>query len=173
MKTKLIILFILFTISLPFYNYAQQTGVGSAENKINAEDLQRLLGDWTGSLTYMDYSSNKPYTMPANLSITARNPKNHLSLFYIYPNEADANGKGKIKVSRSGMKINKKEVISKKVLMDGQVEITTEYKGKDNRKKALIRNVYVIGDNQFVMRKEIMFDDTEYWQVRNEYSFVK
>jgi 3-methyladenine DNA glycosylase/8-oxoguanine DNA glycosylase len=33
------------------------------------KDFAKLSGTWEGSLTYVDYSTGKPYTMPANLEI--------------------------------------------------------------------------------------------------------
>jgi hypothetical protein len=33
------------------------------------KDFAKLSGTWGGSLTYVDYSTGKPYTMPANLEI--------------------------------------------------------------------------------------------------------
>ena len=33
------------------------------------KDFYKLSGTWEGSLTYLDYSSGKPYTMPANVEI--------------------------------------------------------------------------------------------------------
>ena len=44
-------------------------GATQAQDTVVADDLAPLLGEWKGSLTYVDYSSNKPYTMPANLTV--------------------------------------------------------------------------------------------------------
>ena len=53
-----------FTVlSLLFFSAPQ------AQNTLTANDLSPLLGEWTGSLTYVDYSSNKPYTMPAIIKL--------------------------------------------------------------------------------------------------------
>ena len=34
------------------------------------KDLAASTGSWQGKLTYLDYSSGKPYTMPANIKIS-------------------------------------------------------------------------------------------------------
>ena len=43
----------------------------NAQSKVNftKEDANLLSGSWKGSLTYLDYNSGKPYTMPANTNI--------------------------------------------------------------------------------------------------------
>jgi len=148
-----------------FENYAQNT--------ITPDDLNMLLGEWTGTLTYIDYSSNKPFTMPAKLIVKQRQNENQLLLFISYPKEPNANSKDKIRISKDGSQLNKNDVKSKQRWPDGQVQITTEYSGKDNNEKALIKNVYVLGKDQFVIRKEVKFENSEDWLLRNEYKYMR
>ncbi len=165
MKITLTKILIVFTFIFSFENYTQ--------NIVTIDDLKTLLGDWTGTLTYIDYSSNKPYTMPSNLSIKQGKNKNHLILFNIYPNEPKANNKDKIKVSKNGELLNNHKVKSKQKLSNGQIQITTEYSGKDNNKKALIRNLYILGENQFIIRKEVKYENSDEWLKRNEFSYIR
>jgi len=144
-----------------------------AQKTVTANDLEPLVGEWTGSLTYVDYSSNKPYTMPANLSASQGKDKNQLSLMYTYPNEPKANSKGKIKITDGGKKLNNELVLSREVLTDGSVQIITSYTGKDNNKQAMIKGVYILGQSICIIRKEVKYDDTETWLKRNEYSFKR
>ncbi|MEO5942700.1 MAG: hypothetical protein ABIP30_15405 [Ferruginibacter sp.] len=37
--------------------------------KTSVRDFDKLVGSWEGSLTYLDYSSGKPYTMSADIEI--------------------------------------------------------------------------------------------------------
>ena len=39
-------------------------------DRVTIKDLLPALGRWKGTLTYLDYSSGKPYTMPAHVTIT-------------------------------------------------------------------------------------------------------
>ena len=140
---------------------------------ISPTDFKSVKGAWTGSLTYIDYSTNKPYTMPANLNIGQGKNENQWGLSYIYPNEPKANSRGKIKISDQGRKLNNHKVISKQQLSDFKVQITTEHLGKDNNKKALIRNIYILSERVLIIRKEVKFEDTETWFKRNEYNFKR
>ena len=163
MKKTVSIVIIIFALLFSIKNYSQ--------NIVTKDDLQILHGKWTGTLTYIDYSSNKPYTMPANLIVEQGKNENQILLFNNYPNEPKANSKDKIKISKNGELLDNKRVKSKEKLADNQIQIITEYSGKDNKKKALIRNIYIIGEKQFVIRKEVKFNNSEEWIVRNKYSY--
>lgn len=144
-----------------------------AEESISADELKILLGSWEGTLTYMDYSSNKPYSMPANVTIKEGKNENQLVLLNEYPNEPKANGKGKINLSKNGQAINGSDLISREKLENGDLELITESMGKDNNEQALIRIVYVIGKDQFIMRKEVKFETSENWMQRNEFNYTR
>ena len=172
MKLHLTKILIVFTILISFENYAQ-TSSGDASEMITPEDLKIILGKWTGSLTYVDYRKNKPFTMPSNVDVKQGKNEKQLLLLITYPKEPNANSKDKIKISENGQQLNKKEVNSRQILSNGQIQITTEYLGKDNNKPALIRNIYIFGEKQFVIRKEVNFENTNNWMMRNEYSFER
>lgn len=162
----------LYTLLFCLTIYGQET-IAQSNEGIKPEDLKGLIGDWTGTLTYIDYRSNEPYTMPAKLSVTAAKNDQHIVLSYIYPNEPKANSTEDIKISKNGSQLNKKEVKSRKSLSNGDTRIVTEYSGKDNDKKAVIRNEYTVGATTFIITKKVRFDDTEEWLKRNEYSFTR
>ena len=173
MKNTLTKILIGFTMLFTFASFGQNAMTEFTEKTITTKDLEIIVGEWTGSLTYIDYSSNKPYTMPANLIVKKGKNENQLLLFNIYPNEPKANGNDKIIISKNGRQLNKKELRSKQRLSNGQIQIITEYVGKDNKKKALIRNVYIFGEKQFIIRKEVQFDNTGEWIKRNEFSYKR
>ena len=61
MKTVIgALIFIFFTT----YSFAQ------SRKNISIEFFKNLVGSWKSSLTYMDYSSGKPYNMDANLDVS-------------------------------------------------------------------------------------------------------
>ncbi|MDH3698805.1 MAG: hypothetical protein OEQ81_09080 [Flavobacteriaceae bacterium] len=173
MKSSLPKILVVLTLLLPLINNGQQTTSEKSEIILSGEDLVVLLGEWEGSLTYMDYSSNKPYSMPANVSVTPGKNINQLSLYFTYPKEPKANSKDNISITKDGKALNKKALKSNQTMPDGQVLITTDYIGKDNNKKTNIRNLYSIGKEQFVIGKEVKFGNTDKWLKRNEYSFIR
>jgi len=162
-------LFLVFSFGI----LAAQENSTEQEYSVTKQDIDKLIGGWTGMLTYVDYSSKKQYSMPCNLKINGNERK--LKLSYSYPNEPNANSKGKIKVSKDGSTINKKKIVSKTVDSANNVEIKVEHLGKDGNegKNALIRETYKIGMEYFVIRKEVKFEGTSNWMIRNEYDFKR
>ncbi|MEO6819792.1 MAG: hypothetical protein ABI266_00785, partial [Ginsengibacter sp.] len=59
--------------------------------KISMKDFGTLSGSWQGSLTYLDYSSGKPFTMPADITVRRIKKSNKFIFSNIYPNEPNAN----------------------------------------------------------------------------------
>ena len=57
------------------------------------KDLSNSVGSWEGKLTYLDYSSGKPFTMLANIKIDLTADKNGYIMGYEYPKEPQANSK--------------------------------------------------------------------------------
>lgn len=158
-------IFTLLTLLISNSNYCQNT--------ISPNDLDIISGKWSGTLTYLDYSTNKPFTMPANVSVERGKDEYQIQLLISYPKEPNANSKDRINISKDGKLLNKNRVTSREILTTQGIKITTEYSGKDNRKKALIRNVYIFGPQQFVIRKEVKFYDSADWMMRNEYNFER
>ena len=147
--------------------------ITSAQDSISPENLTVLLGKWTGTLTYLNYSDGTPFTMPAELDVKKGKNKYQLILFTSYPKEPNANSKGMIKLSKDGTLLNKEPIISIEQLENEEVHVITEYKGKDNHKKALIKNIYTLGKNRLVIRKKVKFEDKDTWLTRNEYQYTR
>ncbi|NNC83718.1 MAG: hypothetical protein HKN79_09075 [Flavobacteriales bacterium] len=144
-----------------------------SQDRITADDLQSILGEWQGTITYLDYQSNEPFSMPAELSVEPGKDEYTLVLNNIYPNEPKANNSEKLKVSNDGTVINKEKLISRKELEDGSIRIQAERSGKDDGRKARIRHTYIIGSDSFLIRKDVRFDGGEEWIMRSEYRYTR
>lgn len=144
-----------------------------ATKTINTTDFKKSLGAWTGTLTYLDYSSGKPFTMPAN--VTLSEAPGSLVLSFTYPKEPKANGNDTLRISNNGAEFEKAAVVSRKVLADGSLEIVTEKNGRDgnDNKRAILRHTYLFGDKKFSNTKEVKFEGEEKWILRNVYSFMR
>lgn len=158
---KYIILNIILLFSLSSYGQTQ----------ITPDDLKSIVGTWEGSITYLDYQTNKPFSMAANLIVEMGRNENTLVLNNLYPNEPNANNSEKIKMSKNGTMLNSHLVTLREEIENGQTQIQTEHKGKDDNKKALIRFTYHIGKNIFLIRKEVQFSQGGPWIKRSEFSY--
>lgn len=138
-------------------------------------DFQKISGSWKGSLTYLDYSSGKPYTMPSDLDIQRIDETNKFSFSNIYPNETNANSTDTIVLSEDGKYIDKELIKSRRKLSNGDIEIITEELGKDgnDNKPATIRHTYILGDKILKKRKDVKFAGEDKWINRHEYSYSR
>lgn len=143
------------------------------QTQITPEDLKLIIGTWEGSITYLDYQTNKPFSMTANLIVEKGRNENTLFLKNLYPNEPKANNSEKIKVSKNGTMLNKHIVTLREELENGHIQIQTEHKGKDDNKKALIRYTYLINKNLLIIRKEVQFEEVVGWIKRSEFNYKK
>ena len=139
------------------------------------KDFDKLSGNWGGSLTYLDYSSGKPYTMPADIEIKRIGNTNKFVFSNIYPNETSANSMDTISISKDGKYIDKELVKSRRKLPNGDIEIITEEFGKDgnDHKPAIIRHTYTLGTTTYKNRKDVQFTGKTEWINRHEYSYQK
>ena len=111
--------------------------------------------------------------MPANLIVEKGKNENSLVLNNLYPNEPKANHSDKIKVTKNGTFLNKHLVTKREELDNGQIQIQTEHEGKDDNKTAQIRYTYRTGQNHFLIRKEVLFNQGGKWRKSSEFSYKR
>ena len=112
--------FILFFICL-FYNFFSNLQAQNSAT-LKKTDISQLLGTWKGSLTYLDYNSGKPFTMPANTIISLIPNSNNLLMEMIYPDEPKANSKDTLMVDKAYTLFDGYPVVSRKVVCDDSIE---------------------------------------------------
>jgi hypothetical protein len=147
----------------------------SAQVSTSIDDFTILTGSWSGSLAYLDYSSDNLITLPAELEVVKDEKLNQLIFYISFPEEPQANNIDTLIISADGTLLEEEPVVSKKSFDDGSLEIITEITGTDGNedKPALIRHTYIIGQNKFVLRKIVRYIDEEEWILRNEFSLIR
>lgn len=143
---------------------------------LSLNNLEALSGNWSGTLTYLDYSSGKPYTMEASIRIAniARNDSS-LTISYVYPKEPKANGVDTLTISHGGKYLAGARLVEIKLEPNKDFELMTESDGTDGNdgKKAIIRKTYILKGSSFTIRKDVKFDDSKTWINRHIYDFVR
>jgi hypothetical protein len=148
------------------------TGLTTKDATLKANDLLQLPGTWEGQLTYLDYSSGKPYSMPAHVNITTIKQNAAYGFAFIYPDEPKANSTDTILVDLKQQTIDG-HAVQKVTRTDSLIWIETTHTsvdGNDN-KPALIRHTYAIGKSKLSIRKDVQFTGTATWIQRHEYLF--
>lgn len=165
MKTLLSVLLLFVTLQA----FSQK------KNSVSSNDFKALVGQWKGSLTYLDYSSNKPFSMPAEIKVENFEKTNAIRYFISYPEEPKANEYDTLFISENGTMLNGEKITSKKIDNEKGLIIITESKGVDGNddKPALFRHTYTISSKNYAMKKEVQFVGEKEWLLRNSYSFSK
>ena len=142
--------------------------LGNAQS-FQIKELSNSLGNWEGNLTYLDYSSGKPYTMSANIKISLTENKNGYIMGYEYPKEPQANSKDTTFVHDN--LFGKDKIIEFKKATNNGFIFVTEIEGEDgnDHKKATLRHTYKLKSNTYSIIKDVKFEGTDKWIKRNEY----
>lgn len=133
------------------------------------KNLSNSIGKWEGKLTYLDYSSGKPYTMSANIIISLTENEKGYIMEYEYPKEPQANSKDTTYILDK-LFGNDKVVAFKNDLHNGY-KLVTQVSGEDgnDHKKAILRHTYILNSNSYIIIKDVKFEGADKWIKRNEY----
>lgn len=140
---------------------------------VKITDFKVIEGDdWTGDLTYLDYSGNKRVTIPTAAAVSITSPTK-LKYSVSYPKEPWEDTKATLKLSKSGRVLDGNPVTYREVQTDGSLEILTKHQGKDNDKPAQIRLAYTLSASKFTISKDVRFEDEADFVNRNIYAFTR
>lgn len=165
----LCIVITMLMICQPLFLFSQNSATPLLET-----DFQKVVGSWQGTLTYLDYSSNKTVRIPANVDIQQQGRKPRFIFTNSFPKEPHVRWSDTLLLAGNGSTISDERVISREVQLDGTTHIQTECKGVDgnDNKPALFRFTYILGHDSYAKRKEVQFTGTKEWIERHEYRYT-
>jgi len=143
--------------------------------RVSADDLRKLSGArWTGTLTYLDYRSNKPVSIPSSLTVRqAEGDENAWHFEYEYPDEPKANRKQTLKLEEGGTVFDGETVVERTGLDGGGFRLVTVKRGRDNDKDALFRFTYTLDGSAFSIKKEVKPEGASEFFERNRSSWKR
>ena len=123
--------------------------------RVVAADLDQLVGaPWTGTLTYLDYTSKQPTTIRSTLTVVRLPPgQDGWDVRIGYSDEPHADSGEAVVLGDGGRTIRNETVTERTPLADGSVRIVTEEEGEDDRSPATIRHVYLLAPGQCSIQK--------------------
>lgn len=162
------------TFAVAFFLLLFHDGVTQKTPKLSPSNLRNLAGCWQGTLTYLDYTSGKPFSMPAALKVDTAGIRNITTVHFSYPEEPAANGTDSLIISDNGTRLNGERIMRKNNTASG-LQIVTEKNGIDgnDNRAALIRHTYYLSKKTYTVKKEVFFSGEKKWIMRNLYSFTK
>ncbi|NNE57050.1 MAG: hypothetical protein HKN36_02985 [Hellea sp.] len=170
---RLLIILGLAVFGLTGCNSGQPTNIDPNGPSVEISDFEVIEGnDWTGNLTYLDYSSEKYVTIPTQATVEIASPTT-LKYTISYPEEPWEDSKAKLKISSSGRALDGQAVTYREVRPNGNLEIRTSHEGEDNNLPALIRMTYVLGSAEFSISKDVQLDGETEFINRNIYAFAR
>ena len=147
----------------------------SGQSTVKAKDLKMLEGPkWTGTLTYLDYRSNKKTSIKSNLTVSRKSKEPPVWTFsYEYPDEPKANDSSEAILKDGGKSFFGETVVEKKYLPGKTLRMVTTQPGTDNNRKALFRYTYLVTSKTLSIKKEVQIEGSSDWFQRNEYSWTR
>jgi hypothetical protein len=146
-----------------------------SDSTITPKDFKNLIGCWQGSLTYLDYTTGKPFSMPANIMVKDFKDANNIIYSMTYPEEPKANSVDTLFISKDGRLLNNEPIKSNRLINKDSTEVVTEITGVDgnDHRAAIIRHTYMLGKDTYSVKKEVQFGGESRWIVRHEYRFSR
>ena len=98
-----------------------------------------------------------------------------MRLIQNFPDEPWAKRDARMEISELGEYIDGNVIKSMSKNADESWTIIAESKGVDgnDNKPCTFKFTYVFGKNEMTTSKEVMFDDSDEWILRNEYKYVR
>ena len=143
------------------------------------EDISSISGNWTGTLTYLDYSDDLSQST-LNCSMTAewKGTKGKIFLQFEEPNGKIYTDKANFQVLGSGDRI--KFDGSKYTVEHYDIDEDSGYwtlimvtSGKDNYKSSTIRQSIIFEGEKLSLVKEVKYEGTQEFFIRNSYVFYR
>ncbi|MBI1190877.1 MAG: hypothetical protein GC200_09390 [Tepidisphaera sp.] len=149
---------------------------GTSTGAVLPADIDRLTGPaWHGTLTYLDYTSNKPTTIRSGLLVTrlpdADSPAWTFGLSYDEEPKADQGSK--VRLTDNGFNFDDAAVTERTIEPDGTVQITTEEDADDNHRPARLRHVLRIGEHECTWQKLVRPGGSAEFFERNIYRWTR
>lgn len=145
---------------------------GNQKNKTTIKDFKPLSGKWKGSLTYLDYSSNKPVSIPAN-TLFEMVSDSSFDQFIYYTDEPHKNADSRYTIRENGTMLNEMKLVERKA-DKGKLWLVFEYWGPDgnDNRMATMQQVMQVSKKELIITKKVKYDGEEHYIQRHQYHFT-
>ena len=144
-----------------------------------SEYMHQIVGQWSGALTYLDYSDDiSQTTLNCQMKASWTNNKGTISIGFEEPNGKVIYDKAKIKLFSDQERVKFDGVVYKIDSYSSdpsgdQWTLVLIAEGQDNYKPAMIRQSIVLEVDNLSLVKEIKYEGSAAYFTRNSYNFNK
>jgi hypothetical protein len=148
--------------------------VGNTQPSVSIADFKSLAGKWKGTLTYLDYSSNKLTSIPANTFVEIISDTEFNQYLY-YTEEPEKDQKTTYNIHALGTALGDRRLIEKIIEPDGSIKLILASTGTDgnDQRQAVFRHIMIISPYQFIITKMVRFNGENKFFERHTYSFSR
>ncbi|MBF9237976.1 DoxX family protein [Hymenobacter sp. BT683] len=153
-------------------------GVKTNLPRLTGAELSDALADWQGTLTYLNYTSQRTVTLNTVLRGQMTRPDQLLLRFdYEEPNKTHVFGTDTLAFLADGAQVRWDGidylVQSKEWLPSQTLRLVLEGQGQDDNRAATIRKTLTLSPHRFIVKKEVRFSPDSAFLQRNQYSFAR
>lgn len=139
---------------------------------VTSNEFQQLVGEWDGSLTYVDYRDDKSnIKLKCNMIASWKGNKGTIKIGFTEPNGKIIYDKVKLNLLKQGKVVKfdgeKYQVNSLKKVKGFQLVMSCI--SKDNNRVADIKQFLNINESSITITKKVKYKGTEDFFLRNEY----
>ena len=143
--------------------------------QLTTDHLMVIEGEWSGTLTYLNYSDDKTMvTLPMEMKATNAGKAIDLAMSFTEPGGGVEKRTDRIKLKKNRMFFSGDWDLGKATvqsLTTWEVEMSQE--GMDNRLKADIVQVMKITDSDILITKKVRYRSEPEYFIRNEYKLKR
>ena len=152
----------------------EATKTGRAASVLTVADLNRLSGNWIGTLEYLDYKDNTSRTrLKTTLTCELAGNELQATFSYVEPSGKSVPGdptKWMLIGDGSRIRIGTEEWA---LQSHSDTEWVLSRDGTDNNKPATLRRVISVRENRLQIRNEVRYSNAAESLTRNEYTLTK
>ena len=141
--------------------------------KTTISDFKSLAGKWKGQLTYLDYNSNKPVSIPAN-TLFEMVSDSSFDQFIYYTDEPHKNADSRYTIRENGRALNEMKLVERKE-EKGKLLLVFEYRGPDgnDNRMATMQRIMELTGNELKITKMVKYDGEGKFIQRHQYYFIR
>jgi len=160
--------------AIAYIEEQKQTSLSSSSPPptVSAADFTSLIGEWSGTLNYLNFGSSDRSTIPIEATVISVG-REGMDYAIRFPGEEQHNGNRLLSLGEDGQSIDGAALISRKLSEEGVLELVTQHIGQDNNKDVMVRMTYAISQNEFSIAKSVQPSPDEPYFNRNRYVFVR
>ncbi len=147
----------------------------SRDQTLTNDHLEVFEGEWSGSLTYLNYGDDKTkVTLPMDAEITFSDKGLAFKHMFKEPNGAIETRTTKFRLRKDKIFFNGSWEFKSgqfKDLKNWTLEL--EGKGKDNNRASAFTKTIEVSSNRIVVTKRVRYEGTDHYFVRNKHVYEK